>query len=348
MTGFEQDPTTDTALERRFRRLLRAYPAWYRKERGEEMLTTLMDASGERDRPTAGQRFDIVFGGLRKHLSVGSVPAAVVGVFAALFVATLGAIGGSVAGWHTATDLPDDATADRIAQQAIPDIDTTTHGDRSLFYWDSMMGEPMDTVFTISDGDDHNAGRLIYEMEHDIDNYARFDEAKERMAAAGWEIQSVRKQDGSADLSAYRDGLDLNISTVEDSSSPSLSFVYIYRHTPTLVPVLTVVGFIVGGLVGWLVTGRLRRRASGWSAVRHAFVAVPLGIGGLLLVLPTAINLYYIGASLVMPEERVPIWLGYTFGPPAMATLAAAAALALAALSDLVGTTVRLVVHIAR
>jgi hypothetical protein len=34
-----------TALERRCRRLLRAYPAWYRAERGEEMLATLLEAS---------------------------------------------------------------------------------------------------------------------------------------------------------------------------------------------------------------------------------------------------------------------------------------------------------------
>ncbi|HMH94538.1 MAG TPA: hypothetical protein VK586_26065 [Streptosporangiaceae bacterium] len=34
-----------TALERRWRWLLRAYPAWYRRERGDEILGTLMEAS---------------------------------------------------------------------------------------------------------------------------------------------------------------------------------------------------------------------------------------------------------------------------------------------------------------
>jgi hypothetical protein len=34
-----------SALEWRCRWLLHAYPAWYRRQRGEEMLGTLMDAS---------------------------------------------------------------------------------------------------------------------------------------------------------------------------------------------------------------------------------------------------------------------------------------------------------------
>ncbi len=34
-----------TALERRFRWLLHAYPAWYRRERAGEMLDTLLEAS---------------------------------------------------------------------------------------------------------------------------------------------------------------------------------------------------------------------------------------------------------------------------------------------------------------
>jgi len=34
-----------TRLARCHRLLLRAYPAWYRRERGEEMLGTLLEAS---------------------------------------------------------------------------------------------------------------------------------------------------------------------------------------------------------------------------------------------------------------------------------------------------------------
>ena len=34
-----------TAIERRYQRLLRAYPGWYREQRGDEMLGTLMAAA---------------------------------------------------------------------------------------------------------------------------------------------------------------------------------------------------------------------------------------------------------------------------------------------------------------
>lgn len=330
--------SADERLERTYRRLLRAYPAWYRYERGEEMLTTLLDAAQGRDKPTTSERLDLVFGGLRKHLAAGSLPAAVIGALAAAFIATLGAIGGAVAGWHTAADLPDDAAADRIARQAIPDMTTETFGDRSLFYWESMMGEPMDSVFAIDDGDDHNAGRLIYEMEHDIDELGRFHVAKERIAAAGWDVQSTRTDSWGAEFTATKDGLDLIVSTTEDSESPSLSHVYISRHTPDLVPALTVAGLVLGGLAGWLVSGRLLRNAYRRSTYRHAVGSSLLGLGGLLLAVPTVINLYYVGLSLAMPEEKVPVWLGYTFGPFAVATLLGAGALAIAFLCFVIPT----------
>jgi hypothetical protein len=55
-----------TALERRCRWLLRAYPAWYRRERGDEMLGTLMEASPPgRRRPSLRDARALIMGGLR-------------------------------------------------------------------------------------------------------------------------------------------------------------------------------------------------------------------------------------------------------------------------------------------
>jgi hypothetical protein len=53
-------------LERRCRRLLRAYPRWYRRQRGDEMLATLLEASkpGQR-RPSARDVRALIMGGLR-------------------------------------------------------------------------------------------------------------------------------------------------------------------------------------------------------------------------------------------------------------------------------------------
>lgn len=55
-----------TPLERRNRWLLRAYPGWYRRERGEEMLATLLEASRPgRSRPSLRDARALIMGGLR-------------------------------------------------------------------------------------------------------------------------------------------------------------------------------------------------------------------------------------------------------------------------------------------
>lgn len=55
-----------TALERHYRRLLRAYPTSYRAKRGDEMLGTLMEASApDRRRPSLRDTRALIIGGLR-------------------------------------------------------------------------------------------------------------------------------------------------------------------------------------------------------------------------------------------------------------------------------------------
>jgi hypothetical protein len=55
-----------TPLERRCQLLLRAYPAWYRRERAEEMLDTLLEASPPgRRRPSFRDTRTLVIAGLR-------------------------------------------------------------------------------------------------------------------------------------------------------------------------------------------------------------------------------------------------------------------------------------------
>lgn len=59
-----------TTLERRYRSLLRAYPAWYRAERGGEILGTLLEASAaDRSWPAARDAGALILGGLRVRAS---------------------------------------------------------------------------------------------------------------------------------------------------------------------------------------------------------------------------------------------------------------------------------------
>ncbi|MBX7265937.1 hypothetical protein KIF24_07765 [Micromonospora sp. Llam7] len=58
-----------TALERRYRRLLLAYPADYRRDRGDEIVGTYLDlADGGRRWPSPSDAADLVRGGLRQRL----------------------------------------------------------------------------------------------------------------------------------------------------------------------------------------------------------------------------------------------------------------------------------------
>ena len=53
-------------LERRSRTLLRAYPRWYRRQRGDEMLATLLEASHPGQKwPSARDALALIMGGLR-------------------------------------------------------------------------------------------------------------------------------------------------------------------------------------------------------------------------------------------------------------------------------------------
>jgi hypothetical protein len=55
-----------TGLERGYRRLLRAYPAWYRRDRGEEIIDTLLAAAPQgRAWPSLRDSSALILGGLR-------------------------------------------------------------------------------------------------------------------------------------------------------------------------------------------------------------------------------------------------------------------------------------------
>jgi len=57
-------------LERRCRTLLRAYPRWYRRQRGDEMLATLLEASQPGQRwPSARDAGALIMGGLRVRVA---------------------------------------------------------------------------------------------------------------------------------------------------------------------------------------------------------------------------------------------------------------------------------------
>ncbi|MDP9793607.1 hypothetical protein J2S43_002119 [Catenuloplanes nepalensis] len=111
-----------TALESRYRVLLRAYPRDYRRRHGLELITTLMDAARPgQERPDRADVLDLVRGGLRQRFRLPAGRATLAfAIVAALFAAGLGAAGGAWAGWRfNKNPVPADAEILRIAGVAL-------------------------------------------------------------------------------------------------------------------------------------------------------------------------------------------------------------------------------------
>ena len=84
-------------LERRYRRLLRAYPADYRRTRGAEIVGTYLDLAAPDQRwPTPADAGDLVRGGLRQRLRAAGITGLAAGVrlAALLSIVTASALAG--------------------------------------------------------------------------------------------------------------------------------------------------------------------------------------------------------------------------------------------------------------
>ncbi|XTZ18294.1 hypothetical protein ACQSSU_13460 [Micromonospora echinospora] len=92
-------------LERRYRRLLRAYPPEYRRTRGDEIVGTYLDLAGpDEERPSLADAVDLLRGGLRQRLrAVGAtdvLPGVRLAATLALTAATVLATGWFVRDLH--------------------------------------------------------------------------------------------------------------------------------------------------------------------------------------------------------------------------------------------------------
>lgn len=93
-------------LERHYRRLLLAYPAAYRAERGDEIVGTYLDAAGSDQRlPSVADATDVIRGGLRQHLRANRATGLIAGApVAATFALTAAVVLAAV--WLAYVELP--------------------------------------------------------------------------------------------------------------------------------------------------------------------------------------------------------------------------------------------------
>jgi hypothetical protein len=281
-------------LESTYRRLLLAYPRRYRRSRGLEMLTTLMDSSpADRTRPPLRQAVGLMAAGIACRLRqprgfiypvLATICALVLGFFAGA--------AGAWAGWQTAGPLPTAAEAAAISRSVVglPAVGTSRDDFRFGF-----EGEPQ--APGIVGGDDYTDGSVSFSYGKDPGSYVNDPDllhsrlaaaVAQRLTAQGWVLDrnyaatdwyptipflgiSAPPTSGASYVVAHRGSVHLWFShDTYGHASLRLS-----RLAPLSVPVLTYVGLVAGLLGGWLLAG--------WIARRTREQPVGLGAGVYLL-----------------------------------------------------------------
>src|SRR5262245_51346173 len=113
--------TDINALQRWYRVLLWAYPRWYRRERGREMLTTMLEAAhpGHR-RPAPREILDVAVHGVRSRLRLPRVSGyRIIAILVGWFFALAGAAAGGNLALSTFAAPPTEKQAAGIAEIAM-------------------------------------------------------------------------------------------------------------------------------------------------------------------------------------------------------------------------------------
>ena len=291
-----------TELERWYRRLLQAYPVGYRRAYGDEILSMLMDsAEPGRRRPARADVADLAGDMLRQWFRLPTGPTAVVvAVLAALVLGAVGAAAGSWLAWQTAAELPSDT--------AVGQIDAVVGG---VPYAGSAVQR--------SDGRGEIWPSVSVYDESLLTGWT-LEAAQARLRADGWTPGQMQQSDASAYLNdvrlagvyqvfeATRDGQTVTgyaqtITTPGVAAGTRLE-VRIHPAEPASVPLVTAVGWLVGAIVAWLLTGwagyRLRRRA-----LPRRLAAWALGLTALGLAAHPTIGLYHTLGQLTFTDIDV-------------------------------------------
>jgi len=293
-------PTGDLRLERRYRRLLLAYPGWYRRRHGTEIVTTLLEMAepGQR-RPHRGDTWHLLASGVRQRFRLPARrPLAVVGaVLATLILAAFGAAAGSWLGWRGGADLPDGA--------AVSELTTALVGSAPENRFGRDLGGPWFGAAMSATADNSPQRRSIAEINAvlaargwrvGIDGKPYGVDSAEPMPSVelggqafgpdpGNPLQSVPIPSRLVRTQAVKDGVRLQADVLSTADHSHLSVVAAATEPAATRP-LVVAGCVVGGVVGWMLAAAVayRSRRRGWPAAG--------ALGSLLVLALPAVAVY--------------------------------------------------------
>ncbi|MEV0716942.1 hypothetical protein [Asanoa sp. NPDC050611] len=281
-------------LERRYRRLLLAYPRGYRRARGEELVTTLLEgAPPDRTRPAVAEAWDLVRGGLRQRFGPPHgrryTALAVLGAAALAWVAFGGAL--RVAGEPD----PGDVALPAAMSLMPPDVMAAGRAERN---WTSSGG-PTEVEVTYAPG-----SRPLPELIAAL---------RERALAEGWTGVAVSATGFTVERGGETMVVTVGTGPTEFGISP---FVDIRYPLPGPLLPTAAAAVVLGGLTGWLLTAWTLRRFRSRAATSRLAIALT-GVPALLFITASAIGvaLNARGSTLTMAfSAALPERLGLLFG----------------------------------
>ena len=319
----------DDPLRRGYRRLLWAYPSWYRRERGDEIVTTLLDAAQPDQRyPTVREALDVLASGARCRLRIPrGVGYRAVALIVVLFAA--------FSGWATAGALavgtlgppPEEQQAIAVAELAIGRPPRNVPGptfhcvDYCINTWRRGGDEVMvfDNPTYRNGGVDHTT--VVY-WDRDLANPTTIDQARQRLATAGWRIAGQPYPPGALSsgafgppvqgFTAYRDDLAVHVHRYADAGMPRLSLTLEPSRPPETLAAVAAAGAAGGLFAGWLaVSWLLQRYRRHTVLVKTAIALVNLPILIVVVVLLLLITGYLAAVvaagSATVPTPAVPL-----------------------------------------
>ncbi|MGH3656919.1 MAG: hypothetical protein ACRDUA_09685 [Micromonosporaceae bacterium] len=268
---------TAPILARRYRRLLLCYPRSYRRERGHELVDTMLAvAPADRTRPTPREAANLICHGLRSRL--GRPASRTVVAFATLTAVVCGLFTAALAtraAWETARPLPGAAEAATVFDAVLPGHELPRpRTDPALFviFAEPLSLQNVDELF-IGEGGEYQAGYTGSSVAGALspaDQKRTLRLARERLRATGWTVEEpVTDGRGDTLLLAQRGDTTIHIELYSDADAESTYLAAsLYRATPAAVYPAGMAGGLLGALFGWLLFGWASRRTEN----RHAAV----------------------------------------------------------------------------
>jgi hypothetical protein len=306
-----------TQLEVAYRRLLLCYPRSFRRERGLEVVTTLMDAAEPgRTKPTRSEALNLILSGLRWRFRLPGGPAyRMAAVVVALLIGLAASATASERVWLTSSTVPTDAEVETVGRSVTAlapvqgpypsaSYDGCDQADTNEAC-ESLVPAGADPVVTHT--------WLAYRVPGAEVN-AWVEQVRDRLTANGWQIgrtvysqsaQAIAKYPEQTIFWAAKGDLVVRVSgdpTEKYASSGNPNVVIgVHKQAPPMVTVGAMVGLLFGVVVGGLFAGwALRAFQRHTAAGRIAMVVA--GAPGLVIAaladVAALILAYYFATAL--------------------------------------------------